>query len=184
MSDDDRLVDRLEALARQDDRATLAALRGSLREGRELDALRVVLPSIGVQGSARQTRREEDASLLAGLFALHPESALRSLASGLRLLAMASPGSDSIELRFRALLSASREDLAPHLRSAVTLLGSKGIALNWRDLYRALREWDAPKDEVRRAWARDYWGAPSETKDDAAAPTEETTNTPSEGTQS
>ena len=40
----DPLVDHLEDLADREDRATLALLRGSLAEGRRLDALRVVLP--------------------------------------------------------------------------------------------------------------------------------------------
>lgn len=156
----DPLVDHLERLARDQDRATLALLRGSLQEERALDGLRVVLPFIK-RGSPGATRAEDDALLLAGLFALHPESGSLSLASALRIVAR---DSDSVELRFRALLGAERQDLATHLRHAVTLVASKGLAIDWRDLHTTLRFWDHPaepphQDRARREWARDFWTA-------------------------
>jgi CRISPR type I-E-associated protein CasB/Cse2 len=156
----DPVVDQLERLARDQDRATLAQLRGSLQEGRALDGLRVVLPFIK-RGGPGATRAEDDALLLAGLFALHPESGSLSLASALRIVAR---DSDSVELRFRALLGAGRQDLATHLRHAVTLVASKGLAIDWRDLHTTLRFWDRPaepphQDRARREWARDFWSA-------------------------
>jgi CRISPR type I-E-associated protein CasB/Cse2 len=157
---EDPLVRRLEAIAQEDDRATLAALRASLRQDRALDALRVVLPFIRVRAEASEAerlRRERDACLVAGLFAMHPQSADRSLASVLGQIARESP-SDSIEMRMRALLSASREDLDDHLRRAVALVAAKGFGIDWADLHRALQWWDHEDDWVRRAWARDFWG--------------------------
>jgi CRISPR system Cascade subunit CasB len=153
---EDRLIDHLEKLARDDNRAALAALRASLREGHALDGLRFVLPVLG--GSAGR-RREDDGLAVAGLFALHPESGPSSLASALGRAAIES---DSVELRFRALLAASREDLPTHLRSAVAIVASKGTAIDWRDLHRALRYWDHPDDFVRREWARDFWAPAGE----------------------
>lgn len=163
----DPLVKRLESIAasvESRDRATLAKLRRSLSEEVPFEALRVVMPY--VRGADEYVaRREDDAALLAGLFALHPESHSRSLATALR---SAAEKSDSVELRFRAMFSASREDLAPHLRSAVTLVASHdGLGINWDDLYTTIRFWNAsnndPRRDVRRKWARDFWGSPPNT---------------------
>ena len=158
------LVAYLDSLVRDEDRATLALLRGSLQPGRSLDALRVVLPFLPRESHPTQRRRDEnDALLLAGLFALHQDSGSASIARALRSLIAQS---DSVELRFRALLASSREDLPEHLRYAVSLLAGNRVALDWSDLYRAVRRWDHPDDYVRRQWARDFW-----TPDDAPAST-------------
>jgi CRISPR type I-E-associated protein CasB/Cse2 len=151
----DPLVDRLERLAQREDRATLALLRGSLQEGRSLDGLRVVLPFLK-RGAPGAARAEDDALLLAGLFALHPESGSLSLASALSIVAR---DSDSVELRFRALLGAGRQDLPTHLRHAVTLVASRGLAIDWRDLHTKIRFWESNSDRARREWARDFWAS-------------------------
>jgi CRISPR type I-E-associated protein CasB/Cse2 len=157
-SDEHPLVRHLIKVAEEGDRATLAALRSSLREGNDLIALRVVLPFL----KARASRKEEDAAvLLAGLFALHPESGQLSLAAALHRV-WRDTGSESVEGRFRALLGAGGSDLAPHLRHAVSLVASKGVSLDWNDLYRTIRHWDDDDDWVRRRWARDFWGASDE----------------------
>jgi CRISPR system Cascade subunit CasB len=146
------LVEHLEGLARREDRATLALLRGTLQAERRLDGLPVVLPFVTALDRFRD-REEDDALLLAGLFALHPEPGPHSLASALRIVWQTS---DSVELRFRALLSASREDLPAHLRHAVSLVAGHGIALDYRDLQAAIRFWDR-SDRARRQWARAFW---------------------------
>jgi CRISPR system Cascade subunit CasB len=168
------LVHALERLARDDDRAELARLRASWRPGRELEALAFVLPFVAparddlgaptVEAGSRQwqVRREDDALLLAGLFAIHPESGPLSLAKALRRV-WQDTGSDSIEGRFRALLSADRTELGTHLRNAVSLAASKTLAIDWDDLYRVIKYWDGddPRWSVRRRWAREFWaGAP------------------------
>ncbi len=145
----DRLVDHLETIAARQDRATLARLRRSLHPEHALDGLPVVLPYVPHEGPA-----EDDALLLAGLFALHPESGPISLATA---LGVAARTSDSVELRFRALLSAGRPDLPTHLRHAVMLVATEGLSLDWRDLHTAIRFWDHPADRARRRWARDFW---------------------------
>lgn len=156
-----RLVDHLEELAREGDkdRATLALLRGSLQEGRALDGLRVVLPYIA-RDAKRQRQDEDDALLLAGLFATHPESGEDSLASALHEVATRDNTgriNESIELRFRALLGASRQDLPTHLRHAVGLVASHKLAIDWRDLHTKIRFWESTSDRARREWARDFW---------------------------
>lgn len=152
---EDPVVGWLESLAARSDRGALAALRASLREGRTLDALRVVLPVLGRQAG---TQRENDAVLLAGLFGLHPVSGSLSIASALRLVAVRS-GSGSIEARFRALLASSREDLPSHLRHAVSLVAGSNIGVDWAALHRSIRYWDHDADFVRRQWARDFWAS-------------------------
>lgn len=151
----DSLVDHLEALAVREDRATLALLRASLGDGRTLDALGVVLPFVTSDPRWR-TRAEDDAMLLAGLFALHPESGGRSLPTALAEIARTS---ESVELRFRALLGANRADLPTHLRHAVALAASHKHPVDWRDLHRAIRCWEHEDDIARRQWARDFWNA-------------------------
>ena len=151
----DRLVDRLEELAARQDRAALARLRATLQEDRKLEGLAIVLPFVASRDLSPD-RAEDDALLVAGLFALHPESGSTKLPTALRLL---SQTSDSVELRFRALLAAERVDLGPHLRHAVGLVASHGSALDWRDLHRTLRFWDHSSNRSRRAWARAFWAA-------------------------
>ncbi len=168
----DRLVNHLLSLAAQREeevasaRAALARLRASLSEGRAIEALHLVLPHLDV-GREMRTQREDDAILLAGLFALHPEHGPQSLAAALRKVAtlptMKFDDNGSGAQRFRALLSASREDLAPHLRTAVALVASKNEAIDWYDLHRVIRCWGDDRYHAahRRAWSRDFWTAPS-----------------------
>jgi CRISPR system Cascade subunit CasB len=162
------LIRYLETLAAREDRATLATLRGSLREGHELDGLRVVMPFLKPDAARRA---EDDAVLLAGLFALHPEGGTTSLAEALRKVSLGKGSeseSDSIEKRFMALLASDRQDLAIHLRHAVSLVAASGIGLDWDDLYQAIRYWDHQDDFIRRRWARGFWGNPVEAPESTA----------------
>jgi CRISPR system Cascade subunit CasB len=149
----DPLVDRLEALAARQDRAALARLRASLQEDRKLEGLSIVLPFVAGR-DASSDRAEDDALLVAGLFALHPDPGHLKLPIALRRL---SRTSDSVELRFRALLAADKTDLGPHLRHAVSLVAGHGLPLDWRDLHRTVRFWDHPSNRSRRDWARAFW---------------------------
>lgn len=158
---DDPLVTHLQKLSDGQDRAALAALRRSLQQDHALDGLRVVLPFLG---RAPTRRDEDDALLLAGLFALHPESGGLSVAAALRILAVRSEGSKSVELRFVALLNAERDDLGRHLRHAVSLARANDLALDWHNLRRAIRGWDRD-DRARRAWSRDFWASDSDRTD-------------------
>ena len=156
------LILYLRRLAAHEDRATLAALRMSLRDGHELDGLRVVLPFLGPHVGRRA---EDDAVLIAALFALHPETSSLSLPDALRKLWRPEGGhseSGSVEKRFQALLAADRSDLPIHLRHAISLVAPSGLGIHWEDLYRALRYWDHEDDFVRRRWARSFWGVPAD----------------------
>ena len=66
-------------------------------------------------------------------------------------------GSNSTEKRFTALLDADADELRWRLRSAVTLVKSKDIALNWPELLDDLLKWDNPGRPVQTKWARAFW---------------------------
>ncbi len=149
----DPLVDHLENIAARQDRAVLARLRASLQPDQLLAGLAVVLPFVSREKRFAE-RAEDDALLLASLFALHPESGPTTLPAALRSLAGTS---DSVEARFRALLGAARADLDTHLRHAVGLVAGHGIALDWRELHTAIRFWDHQSNRTRRNWARAFW---------------------------
>lgn len=157
MSEDKKMHPLIEALARaveSENRAMLAQLRGSMAEGREALAYPFVARYFG------QERREADLILVAQLFALHPSPGAQSLARALRVPA---ESSDSVELRFRALLDADREDLPVHLRHAVSLAKAHDQAVDYQDLLDTIRWWNGP--HKRRAWARDFWGTPASQTD-------------------
>jgi CRISPR type I-E-associated protein CasB/Cse2 len=149
----DPLVDHLESIAAREDRAALARLRASLQPDRMLEGLPIVLPFVSREKRLAE-RAEDDALLLASLFALHPESGTTTLPAALRSLVGTS---DSVETRFRALLGATRADLGTHLRHAVGLVAGHGIALDWRELHTAIHFWDHSSGLTRRRWARAFW---------------------------
>jgi CRISPR system Cascade subunit CasB len=152
-------VQRLYDLAARKDRAALAELRRSFSN--PLAALPYVVPFLAKDA----TRRDEAAlSLVAGLFALHPEPGSLSLAKALSILAK---DSDSVALRFRALLDADAEDLPTHLRHAVSLVRSRDLAIDYDDLLAAVRWWGSENKNRQRAWARDFWGTTEPTEETA-----------------
>jgi len=151
------LVAHLQRLADPErrDRAALARLRAALRPGRELEALREVLPYV----HELMPRAEDAALLTAGLFSLHPHHRSgTTLATALRRLAAGQEG-DSVEQRFQALLSASRHELSTHLRYAVGLVAGQPSPspIDYTDLHAAIYWWDHPEGRSRRRWARDFW---------------------------
>jgi CRISPR system Cascade subunit CasB len=158
----ERFVEYLEKLHSAEDRAALAALRRSLGKtpGEAAEAHRYVLhfhPAVW----------EEPAYyLVAGLFALHPASWRREAGDkrptnfGASFAWLRSnTDSDSIERRFVALLDCHENDLAEHLRHAVSLLRSKEIPVNWAQLLKDLRNWNHEDRFAQRSWARSFWGS-------------------------
>ncbi|NUN10683.1 MAG: type I-E CRISPR-associated protein Cse2/CasB [Ignavibacteriaceae bacterium] len=95
--------------------------------------------------------------LASSLFALHPElKATGNFGDSFRKLA-AAVSSESIELRFNSLIQCHTDDLQYHLRNAVSLFSSKGIAVNYEELFRAIKNWNHPDRFVQRQWARSFW---------------------------
>jgi len=156
----ERFVDYLETLESHGDRAAMAALRRSLGRppGLAGEAHRHILWINPAEWE------EPSYYLIAGLFALHPSHWRRKEeekrtsnfgASFARLQAKVE--SKSIERRFVAILDSHEEDLAEHLRHAVSLLKSQEIAVDWVQLLRDSRGWRHESRYVQRQWARAFW---------------------------
>ena len=180
---DERFIEALVALYKQEDRAALAALRRGL--GKPLGETMEMHPYVApfTQGL---TRQQEDAYyLIAALFGLYPgeswtssESRLRTnLGASLRWLVNES-GSESVERRFVVLLNAHADDLSEHLRQTISLLKSQDIPVDWRQLLRDVINWDDDNRFVQRNLSKAFWGAGAqESSNDTTTTTEAATTT-------
>lgn len=156
----ERFVDYLEKLEARGDRAAMAALRRSLGQ------------PLGLAGEAHRhilwinpaEWEEPSYYLVAGLFALHPtqwrraedEKRMTNFGASFARL-QAKVDSTSIERRFVAILDSHEDDLAEHLRQAVSLLKSRDIPVDWTQLLRDIRAWRHESRYVQRRWARAFW---------------------------
>lgn len=153
----------LNDLEANEHRAALAALRRGVGPGTRADAYPYVFPWI----PPGATRWQETAYALVGaLFAthratwVHHDEGQRSTNLGASLAWLArETESQSIERRFVALLNAAQEDVPQHLRHAVSLLKAHEIPVDWAQLLRDVQDWNEETGNVRRDWARAYWGA-------------------------
>jgi CRISPR system Cascade subunit CasB len=162
-----RFVEYLCGFAEREDRGALAALRRSLQEpaGIAMSACPYVVPFL----PAEPDRFLERAFFLVGaLFALHPDRAEGvSLGHAFRRInsetAEGQKGGDneSTRARFVALLDAHPDDIAEHLRHAVSLARAKEIGLDWVRMLKDLLNWRAPDRWVQRRLATDFWGGDS-----------------------
>lgn len=161
------LIEYLNRLAAQPNRAALSELRAGLQQPNpSMKGLRQVINYVHIPPDASESlriRMEEDAILLGGLFATHPESGTQSLGAALKAVKQKT-GSGSIQNRFEALISADREDLPYHLRYSISLISSHGIGIDWLDTYNAIRYWDGNRS--RRKWARDFYLSNDDTNTD------------------
>jgi CRISPR system Cascade subunit CasB len=109
---------------------------------------------------------------LASLFAWHRrhEKGL-SLGKAFRALRDDSGGA---ERRFLALIAARPDQLEDHLRYAIRLLASKGIALDWHELTKDVLNWDRPDKGRQHRLARDFYGTTRGAEDDSSALSPET----------
>jgi CRISPR system Cascade subunit CasB len=154
------LIPALEAW--RDNRAVLANLRRGLGEPRSMaPAMHPYLLPLIPAGATRW--QEQSHYLIAALYALHPKNATEgNLGHHFnRAVAQAGEGGgEAIERRFVALLDAHPEDLAFHLRQAVSFLKSKEeIPINWQRLFYDVLAWnhDLRRGEVQRQWATGFW---------------------------
>ncbi|MDG9784280.1 type I-E CRISPR-associated protein Cse2/CasB [Metapseudomonas otitidis] len=162
----DSFIAHLEALQARD-RGALAALRHSLAfaPGSYPRAYPYVERFAGHAAHERDARRLA-LYAVAGLFALHPQQAARSLGSALGELYR--DGSGSIEGRFIALLGADAENIVEYLRQAISLLAAKSIGLDYGRLLDDLTQWMNPGNDpgrLRQRWARDFYRAAQPTPD-------------------
>lgn len=152
-------------------RAAFAVLRRGLtsESGETVEMYRYVVPFL----PANAPPFVEDAYfLIASLFAIHPgekeQGEIKGNMGNHFADALARDKADSkdpnykgesIERRFTALLAAHPDDLAFHLRHAIRFLESKGVQVNWHQLFFDVRQWR--NAEVQKRWARAFWGTPS-----------------------
>lgn len=160
----DPFVLHLEELRQRGDRGALAALRRGLGRppGTVPDMYPHVLPW------ARDRWREDACYLVGSLFALHSEGREEgNMGTAFAIMrSRDTKASESLERRFIALLNSHRDELATHLRSAVSLLKAKDVPVNWHRLLRDILYWDHESHFIQQNWAREFWGreatAPSE----------------------
>jgi len=160
-----QFIGYLKEIADNEDRAALAALRRSLGKSpsEAADVHRYVLRFNPEQ------RDEWVYYLVAGLFAMHPESwphkegdnHLTNFGASFAWMKAKADNDSSIERRFVALLDCHEDDLPEHLRHAVSLLRSSKsevIPVDWLQLLKDLRNWNHEDRFVQRNWARAFWG--------------------------
>lgn len=162
----------LGALRRiEDDRGKMAALRRGLSEGTQRTAWPVIA-SLGMDIG------NQAAITVAGLFATHPVvSNACSLGQTCRFIAtetgLARDIPESFDKRFRRLIACDTvEEVSGQLGAWIRLAKSKGVGVNYAELYNDLYWWSKDADKKRIRWARDFW---SPRRDEDAAPTPEVT---------
>jgi CRISPR system Cascade subunit CasB len=163
---DDEFIRMLESLHAKEDRAALAALRRGLGKapGEAMEAYSYI-----ARFAASAPPREHAFHLVATLFGLYPSESRRG--EGWMKTNMDGEGA---ERRFVALLNSHADELADHLRHIVSLLKSKEVSINWRQLLNDIRWWDRDDRDVQRKWAKAFWGEdrgePLNSKDAAPTP--------------
>ena len=148
---------RLAVLARGDDRAPLAELRRFADQREPTVASWSALGRLGAP--LDDPARTDDHALVAGLFAVYhqgtaPEAAGRgNLGASFGALVRSDiSGAPAAERRLQELLALDRASLPDQLRRAVTLLRSKGVAIDWAALVCDLADWSFPSREVQESW--------------------------------
>jgi len=156
----DRAARFVEALRRaQNDRGKMASLRRGLSPATVMDAWPVVAALGGQIGQPGESVHVD----VAALFATHPQAAnARNFGETCRAIASADSSDNTIpeshERRFRRLLACDRaEDLSGQLRTWVRLAASKGVGVNYENLFDDLAWWNSSADRIRVRWARSFW---------------------------
>jgi CRISPR type I-E-associated protein CasB/Cse2 len=62
------------------------------------------------------------------------------------------------------------QEVSEHLRAWIRLAASKGVGVNYQQLFTDLRNWDRYGDDIRVRWAGEFWPA---RRAEEAAPMEE-----------
>lgn len=143
-------------------RSTLAILRrgSATQPGEDANVLRFVVPRLPTDGGP-QTERPY--FTIAPLFALHPlAGGTGDMGSHFRRVQQGKQSEEAIERRFTALLNAHEDELAWHLRQAVSLCKANTVPVNWHTLFSAIRGWSQPNRWVQRTWAQSFWGRTAE----------------------
>ena len=140
------------------DRGKMAALRRAFSPHTQMDAWPVIADLGGdIQQPVYAT--------VAALYATHPEeSKAANFGATCRQIALAGSVDtklpESHERRFRRLIAAdSAEQLGELLRAWIRLAASKGVGVNYEQLFMDLWNWDWRADDIRVRWAAEFWPA-------------------------
>jgi len=145
---------------RLNDRAAMASLRRGLAQPRSVEVSRIVQQWLS-EDSPRWL--EDTCYSIAPLFALHHDDIAQSGNMGNHFRDMCDDPSEpppNIERRFMQLLASDANSLDDLLRQAISLLKSKGVAVNWQRLFSDVGWWKQnadSRDRVRLEWSRKFW---------------------------
>ena len=160
-----RATSFVEALRRaKNDRGKMASLRRGLSPATVMDAWPVVAALGGHIGQPGESVHLD----IAALFATHQkESNARNLGETCREIALSDSSDNKIpeshERRFRRLLACDRaQDLSGQLRTWVRLAASKGVGVNYENLFDDLAWWNTAADRIRVRWAQSFWRSGSD----------------------
>lgn len=150
-------VKYLIQLAEKGDKRTLAVFKRGL--GKE-NGTPEMYPYVFMFSPKRE--HESSFFLVGSLFGFHPSHSERSLGYALGALRVKSD-SDGIEKRFERLMHADRKELPVLLRHVFAMLKSNKISLNY---HRLLNDVIYFGENVKKQWARDFWGTYKNTEND------------------
>lgn len=169
------LIYALERLRDRDDgdaRGAMAALRRGMGRppGEISEASRIVQPMLDMDAPQWV---EDTMYIIAPLFAFHraPYDGDPGTNIGDHFRALSDEDGEpprSVERRFMALLAAEPDELPDALRQAVSLLKSKDVPVNWRELFDDVGWWldrrpegEGYRQRVRLKWSRRFWRLPA-----------------------
>lgn len=152
------VVKRLLAMQEEQDKGAMAEFKRAMAE------LRCLLnPNlkhrgwqiVGQMGGIGDFATETTAGLFA-LHRIHSSENNKNVGSSCRVLRDKSneDGKNPLDVRFRRLLAADREELPALLQSMFRRMERENISVNYHQLFWDLRRWG---DTVRKEWAKEYW---------------------------
>lgn len=172
---EERFVERLENLVEEGRLGDLARLRRNA--GHSMGEARGALALFYRLLPERLEWREEIYFLVATLFPWNVRDGGKGNFGTSMLQLRRQTGNESIDRRMEILLDADFDasgggrprpgELGFRLRQSVKLLAAQDIPISWRQLAKDLNRWSHPDRWVQRKWAREYFGIPSPSDDEA-----------------
>lgn len=151
----------------RDDRGLMAMLRSALAPAKRQHAWPILARFGGLDANEHRARTVQT---VAGLYALHPptgeagatagnlgELCRRLLGDDEKAALETAEGVGPISRRFQHLLAADGEEIFERVLRFVLRAKAEGIAIDYRQLYEDLWDWQYNADRVRLRWARSFW---------------------------
>jgi len=174
-------VNHLGSLVAQGNRQALAELRRGL-SGDPGQLLRVYRYVGRFLAEGETGWNEQRFLLVASLFALYHQgsesltkSPQFSFGASFRQLYEGTERRPSVERRFLSLIACHPDSLQDHLRHAITLMRSEGVAVDFAQLLSDLSYWNHQEQWVQRRWARQFFRS-----EEMATPEQQVTSQPNE----